>query len=103
MTLDSERLAYVCQACGASGVKLWRYYQTFLENQRLLCRRCAEADQANELEGDQIGWMVPAVPTEDGTTFWGYTSVPKDRVEWWKALPLRIRETAAEMPEAPHA
>jgi hypothetical protein len=36
---------------------------------------------------DQIGWMVPAVPTPDGDTFWGYTSVPLEGVLWWKALP----------------
>jgi hypothetical protein len=21
---------------------------------------------------DQIGWMIPAVPTEENNTFWGY-------------------------------
>lgn len=34
-----------------------------------------------------IGWMVPAVPTEDGETFWGYTSVPQAGCEWWHRLP----------------
>ena len=44
---------------------------------------------------DQVAdWMVPAVPTEDGT-FWGYTSVPEDRCAWWRALPL------TEAPDAP--
>lgn len=37
--------------------------------------------------GDSIGWRVPAVPTEDGTTFWGYSSVPPEGVSWWKQLP----------------
>lgn len=36
---------------------------------------------------DQIGWMVPAVPTEDGTSFWGYTSVPQAGCVWWANLP----------------
>jgi len=35
---------------------------------------------------DQIGWLVPAVPTEDGS-FWGYTSVPPEACEWWYKLP----------------
>jgi hypothetical protein len=39
---------------------------------------------------DQIGWRVPAVPTEDGTTFWGYTSVPLSGVHWWQRLPTRV-------------
>ena len=35
---------------------------------------------------DQIGWRIPAVPTEDGT-YWGYTSVPSPGVQWWTELP----------------
>lgn len=35
----------------------------------------------------QIGWLVPAVPTEEGDTFWGYTSVPDAGCEWWYRLP----------------
>jgi hypothetical protein len=42
-----------------------------------------------ELGGDQIGWRVPAVPTEDGMTMWGYTAVPDVGVHWWKRIPLR--------------
>lgn len=38
---------------------------------------------------DSIGWLVPAVPTEDGETYWGYTSVPDQGIEWWKRLALR--------------
>ncbi len=38
--------------------------------------------------GDQIGWRIPAVPTEDGTTYWGYTSVPTEGVIWWERLSL---------------
>ena len=36
---------------------------------------------------DQIGWLVPAVPTEEGDTFWGYTSVPEPGCQWWYRLP----------------
>lgn len=28
--------------------------------------------------------------TEEGDTFWGYTSVPSDGVIWWKALPTSL-------------
>ena len=82
---------YECGECGASGVKLWRQYQTFLDHQELFCQVCAEADQgkllADGYSTDQIGWLVPAVPTAEGDTFWGYTSVPEDRCIWWRALP----------------
>lgn len=33
--------------------------------------------------------LLPAVPCDYGSSFWGYTSVPDDGVEWWRALPLR--------------
>lgn len=102
---------YKCSVCGRAGVKLWREYNTFLDHQRLLCRECAEKDQAESLRGlygsgqilhdysepcDQISSLIPAVPTEfpsgpgwalpDGYTFWGYTSVPKEGVAWWYSL-----------------
>lgn len=38
---------------------------------------------------DQIGWRIPAVPTEEGDTFWGYASVPQAGYEWWCRLPTR--------------
>ena len=93
---------YICHNCGAGGCKLWREYQTFLNNQTLLCARCAAIDQKKDIAGidaagtyesssggriDQIGWLVPAVPTEENNTFWGYTSVPQEGCEWWKNLP----------------
>lgn len=42
---------------------------------------------------DSIGWLVPAIPTEDGDTFWGYTSVPQAGCAWWHRLPYRITDT----------
>lgn len=36
---------------------------------------------------DQLGNLIPAVPTEEGDTFWGYTSTPDAGVAWWKSLP----------------
>lgn len=80
---------YTCCDCGAKGVRLWREYQTFLDAQALRCRACCEAKAGKPMHpgSDQIGWHVPAVPTADGSTFWGYTSVPLAAVDWWKALP----------------
>jgi len=101
------RIPYVCGECGASEVKLWRRYQTFLNHQSLLCAAHTAADQhadvaAIDSEGryldpqvgfrvDSVGWMVPAVPTDDGETFWGYTSIPQVGVDWWRGLPLDKR------------
>ncbi len=93
---------YECKDCGATGCKLWREYQTFLDHQVLRCVSCAEKNQdkpctlketgkKSDILGshsDQIGWLVPAVPTEENDTYWGYTSVPQPGVEWWKNLPL---------------
>ncbi len=93
---------YVCTECGVEGVKLWREYQTFADYTRLLCASCALADQKETGpvddagyrphgqrigRTDQIGWFVPAVLDEEGTSFWGYTSVPQDRITWWRGLP----------------
>jgi len=100
---------YRCSNCGASGVKLWRQYQTFADCIELLCANCACTDQkkdVSKLDGegryededlgggqrcDSIGWLVPACPVieKDGRfeTYWGYTSVPQKDVDWWRALP----------------
>jgi hypothetical protein len=100
---------YVCRDCGAKGCKLWREYQTFLNHQVLRCVDCAGKNQERDVSSmdadgrrlspeydflrgqrsDQIGWLIPAVPTEEGDTFWGYTSVPEPGVQWWRRLPLR--------------
>lgn len=79
---------YTCSSCGAAHVKLWRDYNCFLDNQSLTCKACTERKAGKPLlAGDQIGWHVPAVPTPDGSTFWGYSSVPEAAVQWWRALP----------------
>lgn len=82
---------YVCSCCGKKGVRLYRQYQTFADHIKLMCRECALKNQgqdAPDFESEHsIGWLVAAVPTEDGETFWGYTSVPQDGVEWWNNLP----------------
>ncbi len=83
---------YVCAHCGARGCRLWRRYQTFLEHQQLTCFACTEkvgeAGHGYTSDSHAIGWRVAAVPTEDGETFWGYSSVPDAGVDWWDALPV---------------
>jgi hypothetical protein len=128
---------YCCTECGATGVKLWREYNTFLDHQQLYCFACACKDQKKEglvptengkslytgevfhfyhapgMRDDEghsydpekgrpedadrvwehrdrhcsIGWLVPAVPTVEGDTFWGYTSIPQEGCEWWYRIP----------------
>jgi hypothetical protein len=83
-------------------VKLWREYNTFLNHQSFYCRACAIKNQKKtpkdleRLEAsrcDQIGWLVPAVPTREGDTFWGYSSVPQGLCNWWHSLPTAADET----------
>jgi hypothetical protein len=93
---------YVCSKCGATDCKLWRDYQTFLENQHLLCAPCAAKEQEKDIstmdnEGryetehgsktNSIGWLVPAVPTPESDSFWGYCSIPAEGLKWWENLP----------------
>lgn len=96
-------IPYVCGKCKEGGVKLWREYNTFLDHQTLLCAICAavtedknitginqNGEHPSDIEGiktTQIGSMVPAILTELEDTFWGYSSVPQNRWEWWVALP----------------
>ena len=94
-------MSYRCGMCGAHNVKLWRDYMTFLNDLTLLCARCAalknEVDITSIDDGgsfkidlgktDQIGDLVPAILTEDNTSYWGYTSVPLIAVNWWKNIP----------------
>lgn len=95
---------YRCSICRAHGVKLWREYNTLADETRLLCCDCAGRDQRKDVRAldqfgrretkhgrtDQIGGLFLAVPTEDGETFWGHTSVPKSGVTWWCGLPNRV-------------
>lgn len=87
-----QKIQYVCTGCGAENCKLWRQTSMFFEHIELMCADCTEADQDKKIdlaESDQCGGMIPAVPTPENDTYWGYTSVPKAQVAWWKALPDR--------------
>lgn len=90
-------------------VKLWRLFNTFLENQELSCASCITAEykekgldcvfvknankqekwsnpNKNASESDTIGIYLPAVPTEKNDCFWAYSSVPFRGGAWWKKL-----------------
>lgn len=102
-TTQAVPAGYLCAQCGATHCKLWRQYNTFGPD--LLCAECAAGDQAVDISDmdsdgrypstllpghhriDQIGWLIPAVPTEEGGAYWGYTSVPELGCAWWRRLP----------------
>lgn len=106
-SLTKTPKAYKCSACGVKGCKLWRQYNTFLSHINLMCCDCGGENQSQDVSGidsagrieslvigeghrtDQIGWLIPAVPDEEGNTYWGYSSVPKSGCDWWRRLPTR--------------
>jgi len=109
------RIIYKCSTCGAEGVKLWRGYNTMVSHQQFFCVRCVckedqcvtrltdhtlvNADGRHKGEfgwTDQINGFVPCVTSADGEEIWGYTSVPQDRVEWWRALPNVVSGDSGE-------
>lgn len=99
---------YVCSECHEGGIKLWRNSVIDRSSVVLWCGPCAlgklgidgTIDNHGNLNGsDQLyrresgyGSRLPAVPAQGGTSFWGYSSVPEDRVGWWRRLPLRNLE-----------
>lgn len=86
---------YRCATCGAHRVKLWRPYQG---PGPLLCVACAEQNQLKRLGWERnrfglhswIGWYMPAVPLEDGLSFYAPNSIPADGSMWWNALPMAL-------------
>lgn len=85
---------------------MWREASTFLENHTLACVPCMSRKSKEKLKiedvdadgkvvatwcyglyTDQILGRVPAFLTAEMDTYWGYTSVPEDRVVWWRSLP----------------
>ncbi len=87
---------YSCSKCKVHGVALFRQYQCYANYIELLCVDCAEKDQDKKFNPDnrpkcsEIGWLVAAVPTAEGDTYWGYTSVPQDGCDWWYRLPKKL-------------
>lgn len=91
---------YICDNCKVENVKLWRQSYAFLNDIKLLCFECSKKDQSKldwnwqySYSGetvfnntDQIGSLIPAVPTEDCSTYWGYTSTPLEGCRWWHKL-----------------
>ena len=101
---------YKCNICEGSGIKLWRDYRSFSVSGSLLCAACGLKEENIEgpvnsegkvqakddpLYTDQIGYLVPAIPDEKGTGYWGYTSVPQAGVLWWRNLPNEISKEQA--------
>lgn len=89
---------YECSKCGKTQVRLWRGYNDF--SPELLCAKCAEAHEAKrhcstpgwispykQGQGDQIGWHIPACPHPSPDSYWGYSSVPQESIDWWLSLP----------------
>jgi hypothetical protein len=101
---------YQCSFCGVSGVKLWRgigtadqawcskcgmaqagYPDAIDYNGRHSCGEYGPSDQIYSPKQGQN--LLPWVPTPDGET-WGYSSVPPEGCEWWRALPTRVEQVA---------
>lgn len=93
---------YVCGDCGATGCKLWRFFHALLSHQKLRCAVCAGQVQKLTIvdinaqgrhvdpdgyRSNQIGYMVPAVPTEENDSYWGYLATPESGWLWWERLP----------------
>lgn len=91
---------YTCDICRKGDRKLWRDYQTFSDYLDLKCAICMTETSKKDYDDagpfmflsshgstDQYGGLVPAIPTDDGDTFWGYTSVPNEGIAWWYGLP----------------
>ena len=102
---------YKCGECGATGVKLWREWNTFLDYQTLRCVKCACGGKKQDIITKEVhdvtamdcqvqhpkaGTLAAAIPTEEGDTYWGYTSVPTLGCIWWYNLP-GPRWTAVEI------
>jgi hypothetical protein len=95
---------YCCGKCKTKNVKLWRGVHGCPDDSgnKLLCATCLAPDDVVDDEGrwqeppphsmrtDQVKGWLPAVPV--GDTYWGYSSVPSQDIEWWIALPTYTKE-----------
>lgn len=60
--------SYTIEQSYVGNVSVTRHYDAILQPE------LSRAYGGSDTSGDQIGWRIPAVPTEDGTTYWGYRS-----------------------------
>lgn len=94
---------YKCSKCGRTHSRLWRQYNTFADCIKLLCSKCAPENQGitgifnkdgrffkdGSLQPSySIELLVPAIPTEDGRTYWGAFGIPQEGFNWWIKLEL---------------
>jgi hypothetical protein len=89
----SDDLKYECEKCETTNVKLWR--EAHSSSPVIKCALClgvagyvkdGYVPYRRKGRTDQIGVFVPFVPDHDGRIY-GYTSVPKELVDWWHSLP----------------
>lgn len=69
-----------CTTCHRTAIKLYRYYGSVLRDSEIFCAQCAPADHIEK----QL--LVPMIEDTDGSV-WGYTSVPEEAIQRWRALP----------------
>lgn len=79
---DTKRrcVMYQCAVCKREGVKLYRYYGSFLRAGEIYCMHCAPPGHIQNQN------LVPLCTDTDGSV-WGYTSVPQDSIDRFNALP----------------
>ena len=81
---------YICSKCKIGGIRLYRQYITSADQVELLCREHALLEskmvEPDGVREHSIGWLVSAIPTEDGKTYLGYTYEPVVGVIWWESL-----------------
>ena len=91
----SNKMNYQCKTCEAVDCKLWRQSHILADFVELICFSCLhdlghvvkldESDQVYDPKVNSINYL-PAIPDLNGN-WWGYTSVPRWWVNWWKSLP----------------
>jgi hypothetical protein len=93
---------YRCLICKAHGVRLWREYNCIATAITLHCFDCAILKNGGKTtkpyafekgtytpDDGEIAGLVVAIPTTEGDTFWGYSSVPAEGIVWWRSLAPR--------------
>lgn len=100
--IRAGKIIYRCMQCGVDGVKLWREYNSG-PKWELFCAECAAKSQNHTAPikpdgshetpdgkiANKIGGLIPAIPAEEGSTFWGVRGVSARLKRWWESLPLK--------------